>query len=125
MQVKVKPHKIFERDDADLILNTEISYPQAVLGGEIKINNLMKEEITVEIPKGSTDGSVLSLDGQGMPVLGKPNKKGAMRVVLNIKVPKKVTPRQKELLEELAKTIDEQVNTTKKGLFDKLFGWLL
>ncbi len=125
LQVKVKPHKIFERDDADLILNTEISYPQAVLGGEIKINNLMKEEITVEIPKGSTDGSVLSLDGQGMPVLGKPNKKGAMRVVLNIKVPKKVTPRQKELLEELAKTFDEQVNTTKKGLFDKLFGWLL
>ena len=125
LQVSVKPHKIFERDGADLILNTEISYPQAVLGGEIKVQNLMKEELTVEIPKGSTDGSVLSLDGQGMPVLERANKKGALRVVLNIKVPKKVTPRQKELLEELAKTFDEDVKPVKKGLFDKLFGWFL
>ncbi len=125
LQVRVKPHKIFERDDADLILNTEISYPQAVLGGEIKINNLMKEELTVQIPKGSTDGSVLTLDGQGMPVLERANKKGALRVLLNIKVPKKVTPRQKELLEELAKTFNEEVKPVKKGLFDKLFSWFL
>ena len=124
LQVSVKPHKIFERDGDDLILNTEISYPQAVLGGEIKVQNLMKEELTVQIPKGSTDGSVILLDGQGMPDLGRANKKGAMRVVLNIKVPKKVTPRQKELLEELAKTFDEDAKPTKKGLFDKLFGWL-
>ena len=33
--------------------------------------------------------------------------------------------RQKELLEELAKTFDDDIKTTKKGLFDKLFGWLL
>ena len=125
LQINVKPHKIFERDGDDLILNTEISYPQAVLGGEIKVQNLMKEDLTVEIPKGSTDGSMITLDGQGMPVLSRANKKGDMRVVLNIKVPKKVTPRQKELLEELAKTFDEDVKPTKKGLFDKLFGWLL
>ena len=125
LQVNVKPHKIFERDGADLILNSEISYPQAVLGGEIKVQNLMKEELTVEIPKGVTDGSVITLDGQGMPVLERANKKGAMRVVVNIKVPKKVTPRQKELLEELAKTFDEEVKPVKKGLFDKLFGWFL
>ena len=125
LQVNVKPHKIFERDGADLILNSEISYPQAVLGGEIKVQNLMKEELTVEIPKGVTDGSVITLDGQGMPVLERANKKGAMRVVVNIKVPKKVTPRQKELLEELAKAFDEEVKPVKKGLFDKLFGWFL
>lgn len=125
LQVSVKPHKVFERDGDDLILNTEISYPQAVLGGEIKVQNLMKEDLTVEIPKGSTDGSVISLNEQGMPVLERANKKGAMRVVLNIKVPKKVTPRQKELLEELAKTFNEEIKPTKKGLFDKLFGWFL
>ena len=120
IQTHVKKHKIFQRDGDDLVLEIPLSYPQAALGAAIKIQNIKKEEIQVVIPQGSQHGRVVTVDGEGMPLLGKAGKKGDMRVVVNLEVPKKLTPRQKKLIEELGQAFEEEGQ--KKTLFEKIFG---
>jgi len=116
VEVHVAEHKVFQRAGDDLVLDATISYPQAVLGGSIKVPTIEGKEIEVDIPKGTQFGEVLKVQGNGMPKLG---KKGFGDLLINIKidVPKKPTARQKELLEELAKETGG-----KKSLFKELFG---
>ena len=116
VEVHVKEHTIFRREGDDLILDAQITYPQAVLGGSIKVQTIEGKEIEVEIPKGTQFGEVLKVQGNGMPKLG---KKGFGDLLINVKieVPKKPTARQKELLEELAKETGG-----KKSFFKELFG---
>ena len=115
VEVHVKEHKIFRREGDDLVLDASITYPQAVLGGSIKVPTIEGKEIEVEIPKGTQFGEVLKMQGNGMPKLG---KKGFGDLLINVKieVPKKPTARQKELLEELAKETGG-----KKSFFKELF----
>jgi len=120
IETHVKKHKIFQRDGDDLVLEIPVSFPQAALGAAVKLQNILKEEIKVIIPEGSQYGKVISIEGQGMPVLGKTGRKGNLRVVLNVEVPKKLTSRQKKIIEELSKAFEEE--GSKKSLFEKLFG---
>ncbi len=116
VEVHVQDHKIFRREGDDLVLDAQITYPQAVLGGSIKVPTIEGKEVELEIPKGTQFGSVLKVQGNGMPHLG---KKGFGDLLVNVKieVPKKPTARQKELLEELAKETGG-----KKSFFKDLFG---
>ncbi len=118
IDMRVKKHKIFQRDGDDLVIEKSISYPTAVLGGLIKTQNIEKQEISVDIPHGSLHGSEVIIEGSGMPKLNRGGR-GNLRVVLNVDIPRKLTPKQKELItaleEEFAKAGPE------KGFFDKLF----
>ena len=115
VEIQVKKHKIFERDGDDLCLDATITFPQAVLGGSIKVPTIDGKEIEVKIPKGTQFGEVLVMQGCGMPKLGKKGF-GNLRIRVNIDVPKKPTARQKELLEALA-----EETGGKKSFFEKLF----
>lgn len=116
VEVHVKEHKVFHRAGDDLVLDATITYPQAVLGGSIKVPTIEGKEIEVTIPKGTQFGEVLKMQGNGMPKLG---KKGFGDLLVNIKidVPKKTTSKQKELLEALAQEMGG-----KKSFFKELFG---
>ena len=116
VEINVKRNKTFQRDGDDLIIEKTISFPQAVFGDRIKIKNLKQEEVNLVIPSGSTHGSQVVLEKQGMPVLGKEGKKGNLKVVLNINVPKKLSKKQKTALEEFAKTLEEE-----PSFFEKIF----
>lgn len=116
VEMHVKPHKIFERDGDDLCLVAPITYPQAVLGGSIKVPTIEGKEVELTIPKGTQFNEVLTMQGCGMPRLGKKGF-GDLRVQVQIEVPKRPTARQKELLEELAKETGG-----KKSFFSELFG---
>ena len=115
VEVHVAEHKVFSREGDDLVLQANITYPQAVLGGSIKVPTIEGKEVEVNIPKGTQFGEVLVMQGCGMPHLGKKGF-GDLCVKVNIDVPKKTTARQKELLEELAKETGG-----KKSFFAKLF----
>ncbi len=115
VEMHVKNHKIFEREGDNLLLSATITYPQAVLGGSIKVPTIEGKEIEVTIPKGTQFGEVLKMQGCGMPKLGKKGF-GDLLIQVKIEVPKKPTARQKELLEELAKETGG-----KKSFFEKLF----
>lgn len=115
VEIQVKAHPVFRRDGDDLVLDAGITYPQAVLGGSIKVPTIEGKEVEVTIPKGTQFGDVLKMQGCGMPRLGKKGF-GDLRVQVKIEVPKKTTARQKELLEALAAETGG-----KKSFLGKLF----
>lgn len=100
VRVFVKEHPIFERRGDDLYLLQEISYSQAILGDEVEVPTLEEKNILLNIPQGTESGKVLRISGKGVPHFGGYGR-GNMFVELKIKTPKKVSRKQKELLDEL------------------------
>ncbi|KYH38327.1 MAG: molecular chaperone DnaJ [Candidatus Bathyarchaeota archaeon B23] len=101
--VRVKPHPQLERRGLDIIYEAEVSFPKAALGGEIKVPTLRGER-SVRIPPGTESGAVIRLRGLGVR---SPYGVGDQLVKIKIRVPKVLTPRQRELIEELARVLDE------------------
>jgi molecular chaperone DnaJ len=99
--VDVKKSQQFDREGNDVFTKVFISYPDAVLGGKVPVKTLTKE-IKITIPPGTKPGTKLRLKGMGLAVNG---RKGDQYVEVHIDVPEKVTDRQRELLEELQKTL--------------------
>lgn len=121
LEIQVKPHDIFKRIADDLILEKKISYPSAVLGGSFTVQNLVKEDVRIDIPAGSVDGTVVISANQGMPVLGGRGRKGALRVVLNIDIPKKLSAKQKELIKSLGEELSKEDLNGEQNFFEKIF----
>jgi molecular chaperone DnaJ len=116
--IKVSPHKIFERKDYDLYLTTEISPSQAVLGTEINVPTL-KDEIKIKIPSGTQSETVFRINDKGIQYLNS-NDKGDLYIKVNVKIPNKLSSKEKGLYEELAKLNKEKINF-KKGFFERIF----
>lgn len=116
--ISVEEHPLFERQGQTLICHVPITYSQAALGATVEVPTLDGRE-EIKIPPGSQSGDVFKLPSRGMPD-PRHRRVGDLVVVLGIEVPKKLTPRQDELLRDLAK--EEQANVTpmRKNFVDKL-----
>nr|MBN2276291.1 molecular chaperone DnaJ [candidate division Zixibacteria bacterium] len=90
----------FDRQGNDIYTRVEIPYPKAVLGGKVQVKTLTKN-ISLNIPPGTKSGTKLRLKRMGLSVNG---SQGDQYVEIGIAVPTEVTAKQRELLEELAKT---------------------
>lgn len=113
--IHVKDHEFFKREGEHLLCEIPVSFVQAALGNTITIPVLGNEgEEELHIPSGTQPGDILTLPGLGMPSLQK-NKRGDLFIRVSVKIPKKLTSRQKELLEEFAKSegIKEPRDTKK------------
>lgn len=112
--LNVKPHPIFERRGNDILCDVEVSYPQLALGTEIEVPTL-DAKATLKVPAATQPGTILRLRGKGLPSLedGRP---GDELVRIYVGVPKKLTARQRALLDELARELGESVES-KKGFF--------
>ncbi|RME69448.1 MAG: molecular chaperone DnaJ [Nitrospirae bacterium] len=113
--IHIKPHEFFQRKGDDLYCELPISFPQAALGGEIEVPTLYGTE-KIHIPAGTSSGTEFVLKGKGMPRLGS-SRRGNMVVRVYVDVPKKLTQKQRELLEEFARTLGEEPH---KGIFEKI-----
>ena len=106
VDIKVKDHKQFKRDGDDLYYSAKINYSLAALGGKAEIPTFNDEgeikNVKLKVPKGSKSGKRVKLTGKGMPRLNG-YKRGDMYVDLKVRVPKKVSKKQKEILQELEK----------------------
>ena len=100
VRIFVKDHPAFKRKGDDLYLNVPLSLTQAVLGGEVEIATLENTKILLNVSPGTESGKVLKVSGKGVPRFSGMGR-GNMYVDLTIKVPKKLTKNQKELLERL------------------------
>jgi molecular chaperone DnaJ len=100
VRILIKPHKIFKRKGDNVFLKVPISLTQAVLGGEVEIPTLEGKEIILKVPAGSESGKIIRVKGKGIPHFSGFGR-GDMFVELEIKVPKKLTKKQKELLKKL------------------------
>ncbi len=102
--VRVKPHPRFEREGDDLIYRAKVSFVRAALGGTLAIEHLDGSRVEVEIPPGTQPGAVLTLKGRGMPRF-RSRGRGDLRVVVEVEVPRRLSPRARKLLEELEREL--------------------
>ena len=102
VRVFVKDHPAFKRKGDDLYSSQEIAYSQALMGDEIEVPTLEGKDILLKVPAGTESGKVLRVSGKGIPNFGGYNR-GNLYVQLIIKTPKKLSRKQKQLLEELKK----------------------
>ena len=99
---KVAKHPVFERKGDDLYMTLDISFTDAVLGGKRTVKTIDGKTLSVAIPKGSCNGTLLKVEGYGMRIF-RTQKRGNLYVNLNVAVPLLLTPKEKELLEQLSK----------------------
>ena len=119
VEVHVKADPRFERDGNSLVYRQRVTFPQAALGCEVELPSFSGEKPKLTVPAGSQHGALFRLHEKGMPHLGSSRRKGDLLVRLEIEVPRHVTPRQKELLEELARSFDSE--TGEDGFLKKIF----
>ena len=100
--VGVAEDKKFERHGNDLHTNATVSVFTAILGGEAEVET-MEGKITLNVPAGTQPDQVFRLTGRGMPHLKNPKEKGDLFVKLKIQIPKYLSPKQRELLDEASR----------------------
>ena len=102
VRIFVKSHPVFARKGDDLYVSVPVSFSRAVLGDEIEVPTLDDKKILLTVPVGTESGKILRISGKGIPHFSGYGK-GDLYVELIIKTPKKLTKKQKELLEQLRK----------------------
>ena len=108
--LSVSEHPLFTRHGQDLICEVPVTMAQAALGTDIEVPTL-EDRARVRIPPGTQHGTVLTLRGQGVP-RGQGGRRGDQKIVVQVEIPRKLTPRQAELLrefEQLQESVDESV----------------
>lgn len=94
------PHKLFTRHGDDVVLELELSYPQAVLGDVVEVPTL-NGNVRLTIPAGSPPGKVFRLRGKGIAHLESYGQ-GDQLVKMTVFVPKKIGSEEKKVLEMLS-----------------------
>ncbi len=104
VQIRVKPHPIFTREDNDLYCEVPIGFHTAALGGELEVPTL-DGRLSLKIPPETQTGKVFRLRGKGVkPVRGGPTGDLLCRIV--VETPVNLTREQKDLLEKFAATME-------------------
>lgn len=102
LRVRVAAHPEFTVQGADLYHDLELAPWEAVLGTQVVVPTL-DGNIKLRIPPGTSSGRQLRVRGQGLPS-GQDGTRGDLYAVVKIELPETLTPREKELWEELQRT---------------------
>ncbi len=99
IKINVAPHAVFKRDGNDLTMGLNLKLTDALLGTKHQIETL-DGKIEVTIPEGVGMNEVLRVKGKGVSSKG---KRGDLLIKLNIKLPTKLSRKERELIEQLKK----------------------
>jgi molecular chaperone DnaJ len=116
--VRVRPDERFVREGDDLITALDVPAPLASLGARLEVPTL-DGSTSVEVPAGVQPGEVLAVRGEGMPSL-RGGRRGDLRVVVNVIVPRRLSDEQRELAARLSDTLTEENLRTEESVFAKL-----
>ncbi len=115
VEIRVKPHKRFERNGSDLFGEIEVPYVKALLGGPLEVKTLRgKKEI--EIPSCTEPFSEIKVPKEGLPSL-RGSRTGDLYLRAKVVFPKKLSKDEDKHLREIAKSQGEEVADSKSGLF--------
>ncbi len=112
--INVQEHEFFKRKDRDIYVKIPISISQATLGTTLKVPTIWGEH-ELYIPPGTQSGEVFTIKHKGVELSG---IKGNQYVEINVEIPRKLTPKQRELILEFAKESGEELNY-KNSILDK------
>ncbi|NJK63814.1 MAG: molecular chaperone DnaJ [Synechococcaceae cyanobacterium SM2_3_1] len=121
----VEPDPEFQRDGLDVTSEVKISYLQAILGTHLHVPTLdsragLEEEAELTVPAGSQPGTILILEGKGVPRIGNSVSRGDHRIKLVVEIPTRISNEERELLEKLAEIRGERLEKGQ-GFLGNLF----
>jgi molecular chaperone DnaJ len=116
--VSVRPHKVFQRDGYNLLLEFPISFITAALGAEVDVPTL-SGPIKFRIPEGTQPGTEFRIKGAGIQML-RGSGKGDLIMRVKVEIPKRLNNRQKELLREFEGTTSDKEYEGRKGFMDRV-----
>jgi molecular chaperone DnaJ len=116
--IRVREDPRLVRDGNDLVAVVDISAPLASLGTTVEVATLEGSQ-PLEIPPGTQPHESLVIRGGGMPALGG-RRRGDLRVIVNVVVPRHLTREQRELSEQLAGSLTDHNLRSDEGVFAKL-----
>ncbi|MCK6441559.1 molecular chaperone DnaJ [Elstera cyanobacteriorum] len=118
--LSIRPHRIFQRDGANIFYRVPIPMTTAALGGQIEVPSIDGSRVKIVIPAGTQTGHQFRLRGKGMSVL-RSNQRGDMYVETSVETPVNLTPRQQELLREFdAAGEADQTHPQSSGFFQRV-----
>ena len=117
VEVYIKRHPIFTREDRDVLCEVPISFAQAALGATIQVPTL-DGKVEYEIPEGTQTGKTFVLREKGIPEVNNPRCRGNHRFTVVVETPTRLTKEQKELLRQLEGTMEE--TPKRKKFIDNL-----
>ena len=119
VEIYIKRHPIFVREDRDVLCEVPISFGQAALGATIQVPTL-DGKVEYEIPEGTQTGREFILREKGIPEVNNPRRRGNHRFTVVVETPTHLTREQKELLRQLEGTLEHNETPKIKKFFDNL-----
>jgi curved DNA-binding protein len=101
LTVNILPHKLFTRDNDDLVMDIGVNCFDAILGKKIEFNTIDGKTLETTVPAGIQPGQTLNVHGYGMPNMNNPLMKGRLLININISIPTTLTIEQKESLKRI------------------------
>ena len=117
--MNISPHSVFTRKGNDILCEVPISFAAAALGAKIQVPTLNGEQTVIKIGPGTQHDKIFRIKGLGAPSL-RGNGTGDQLIRVKVAIPAKLTPKQKELLEEFARAGGESLDAEGSGIIDKM-----
>ncbi len=114
--VRIKRHSIYTRKGNNVLCEVPITITQASLGAELEIPMVDGTKEKYKIPDGTQTGAKFTIKNKGFKAINSSNI-GDFVFTVTVQIPKKLTKEQRDLLMQLAKTMNEQPPVKKRGLF--------
>ena len=105
VRVHVGQHELFGVKGKDLTITVPVSFPEAALGAEVRVPTL-QDPVTLKIPPGTKSGRVMRVRGRGVQTH---TASGDLLVTVEVDVPKKLSKKDRELVESLGSSLDGSV----------------
>jgi molecular chaperone DnaJ len=118
VQVRIRPDPRFVREGNDIVTTVDLTITEAALGTKLAVPTL-DGDTELELDPGTQPGSIVVLRGKGMPVL-QGFGRGDQRVLVNVRVPRRLTDEQRALLNELQRSLGDEHYGDDEGFFEKL-----
>ena len=119
VEIYIKRHPIFSRQNMDVYCEVPITFTQAALGAEIEVPTL-DGKVKYDLPESTQTGKTFVLSGKGVPAVNNPKRRGNHYFTVVVETPTKLTREQRELLQKLDATMDGNGNPKRKKFFETL-----
>jgi molecular chaperone DnaJ len=119
VDIFVRRHAIFTRQNTDVYCEVPISFTQAALGASIEVPTL-DGKVSFDIPEGTQTGKEFIISEKGIPLLRNPRRRGNHRFTVVVETPTKLSKDAKELLKKLDEHLDGKTSPKRKKFFDTL-----
>ncbi len=120
IDVRVRPHSLFEREGNNLYCEVPISFAEAALGAQIDVPVLGGKSEKLTIPEGTQTGARFTLRGKGISDVNT-KRRGDLIITVTVETPKKLSSEQKRLLQQFSDSLADSNTEKKKSFFKNLF----